>query len=136
VADTNVLVSAVLQPAGAPGCILRAWRDGEIELVVCPALLRELGDVLARPRLQSRLIAGEARALVALIREQAELRADPVVEPGLTRDPNDDFIVALAQRTQAGCIVSGDRDLLGQVDLRPPVLSPARFCDLLARGDL
>ncbi len=135
-ADTNVFVSALLQPTGAPGRILGAWRDGEIELVACPALLRELADVLARPRLKGRLAAEEAQALVALLRGQTELRADPIVEPGLTRDPKDDFIVALARSTRATCIVSGDRDLLDATNSQPRVLSPAQFLEALQAGRL
>ena len=33
VLDVNVLVSAVLSATGAPAQLLRAWRDGEFELV-------------------------------------------------------------------------------------------------------
>lgn len=134
VADTNVLVSAILQPRGASGRILQAWRDGVIDLVVCPASLRELGDVLARPRLRKRVAAEEAEAFVSLLRGQAELRADPVFEPGLTRDPKDDYIVALAVATRATCIVSGDEDLLSAPDLAPPVFTPADFLEWRGRS--
>jgi len=133
VADANVLVSAILQPQGAPGRILHAWRDGAIELVVCPALLRELSDVLARKRLRERVSAQEAEALVSLLRQQAELRADPIFEPGLTRDPKDDYIVALALATRAACVVSGDEDLLAPRQSEPPVYRPADFLAWLQR---
>jgi putative PIN family toxin of toxin-antitoxin system len=131
VADTNVLVSAILQPHGASGRILQAWRDGVIDLVVCPASLRELGDVLARPRLRKRVSSEEAETFVSLLRRQAELRADPVFEPGLTRDPKDDYIVALAAATKAICVVSGDDDLLSAANVAPRVLTPADFLEWL-----
>lgn len=100
--------------------------------MVCPTLLRELTEVLARPRLRRRLSAHEAEALVALLRRQAELRADPIFEPGLTRDPRDDYIVALAIATRADCVVSGDDDLLtaGIAGIR--VLRPAELLEGLA----
>jgi putative PIN family toxin of toxin-antitoxin system len=133
VVDTNVLTSAILQPAGAPGRILEAWREGAIELVVCPAMLRELSDVLARERLRARVSAEEAEAFVSLLRTQAELRADPAFEPGLTRDPKEDFIVALATSTLAACVVSGDDDLLTARATEPLILKPARFLEWLRR---
>lgn len=127
VVDTNVLVSAILQPRGAPGRILEAWRAGVIEMVVCPAMLRELKDVLARPRLRQRISAEDAEAFVALLRTQAELRADPASETGLTRDPKDDYIVALATSTRAACVVSGDDDLLEAQTAPLSVFRPADF---------
>jgi putative PIN family toxin of toxin-antitoxin system len=131
VPDTNVLVSALLQPLSAPGAVLLAWRRSEIEFVVCPALLDELTAVLGRPKLRGRIHEQEADALVSLLRSQAELRADPHVEPGLTRDPKDDFIVALARTTGAALIVSGDDDLAGVEDVSPPALRPAQLLELL-----
>lgn len=46
------------------------------------------------------------------------------------RDPNDAYLVALAQAT-GSLLVSGDEDLLaGHLD--PPAISPAQLLDLLA----
>jgi predicted nucleic acid-binding protein len=69
---------------------------------------------------------------VALLRGQAELRADPLPEVGLTHDPRDDFIVALARATRADCIVSGDDHLTGLPNPDPPVFTPAQFVKLVA----
>jgi predicted nucleic acid-binding protein len=52
VLDPNVLVSAVISPAGPAGSILLAWSLGQFELVTSPKLLDELADVLARPKLR------------------------------------------------------------------------------------
>ena len=40
VLDTNVLMSAIFF-GGAPGQIIKAWRDGKIQLVVSPAIIDE-----------------------------------------------------------------------------------------------
>jgi predicted nucleic acid-binding protein len=45
--DPNVLVSAPISSAGPPREIVEAWALGRFELVASPALLGELGDVLA-----------------------------------------------------------------------------------------
>jgi predicted nucleic acid-binding protein len=44
----------------------------------------------------------------------------------VTRDPNDDYLVALAVAAQADALISGDRDL---TDLQTPVpiLTPRMF---------
>lgn len=53
VADTNVLVSALLAPAGGPGALLAAIDAGEATLVLSPHLVSELEDVLARDRFRA-----------------------------------------------------------------------------------
>lgn len=127
VADTNVLVSALLQPLGPSARILELWAQSRIELITCPELLGELLDVVARPRLRRRISRDQAAELDALLRSQSELRPDPSFEEGLTRDPKDDYIVALAQVTSVDCIVSGDQHLTELEGLSPPVLTPAAF---------
>lgn len=49
----------------------------------------------------------------------------------MTRDPADDYLVALAHATEAELLVSGDRDLLDAPDLRTPVVTPRLFLDRL-----
>lgn len=56
---------------------------------------------------------------------------DPAVPPPVSRDPRDDYLVALARATSAHVLVSGDDDLL---DLDLPdlkIVSPREFLDLL-----
>jgi predicted nucleic acid-binding protein len=50
VLDPNVLISALISPAGAPREIVTAWTHGSFDLIASPLLLDELHDVLARPR--------------------------------------------------------------------------------------
>lgn len=53
VADTNVIVSAVLWE-GIPGKLIAAARDLEIQLFTSQALLDELADVIHRKKLAKR----------------------------------------------------------------------------------
>ena len=48
VADTNVLVSALIFPGGAPEAVYRLALEGGIELVTSRPLLAELGRVLTQ----------------------------------------------------------------------------------------
>jgi predicted nucleic acid-binding protein len=62
------------------------------------------------------------------------VRTDPPGGPPLTRDPDDDFVVYLAREQNADLIVSGDRDLLEWSEQAPPIVTPARFVQLLDEG--
>jgi predicted nucleic acid-binding protein len=57
---------------------------------------------------------------------------DPPPQPGLTSDPGDDDLVALARAAQAGVLVSGDDHLVGLANPRPPVMTPRAFVDALS----
>ena len=131
VLDPNVLVSAAISPAGPPRQILTAWIDERFELIASPALLDELAEVLARPKFQRFITAAVATELIDGLATDAVTVADPSELPGVTPDPDDDYLVALARVAGADYLVSGDRHLLGLTDPDPPVLSPRQFRDLL-----
>lgn len=53
---------------------------------------------------------------------EADLRPDPAPAPQRVRDPDDDYIVALAEAT-GSVVVTGDDDLL-EADLTTPAITP------------
>jgi hypothetical protein len=62
------------------------------------------------------------RAVREIARASIQLR--DLREPAsVVRDPNDDFLVALALTAGARAIVTGDRDLLDHPGLNPPALT-------------
>lgn len=131
VVDPGVLVSAAILPDGNPRRIVEAWRDGRIELVLSPKLLAELRGVLLREKLRRYLSVSDARRYLSLLRSGSELRADPRTTPGVTPDPKDDYLVALARAVAADFLVSGDAHLTGLADVDPRVLTPAQLVRLL-----
>ena len=131
VLDANVLVSAVISQAGPPREIVMAWVDERFELVASPALLDELSDVLARPRLRRWVSLAVAAEFVDGLAQDAVLVADPPPQPGLTADPDDDYLIVLARAAGADYLVSGDRHLLDLEEPDPPVLTPRQFHELL-----
>lgn len=131
VLDANVLVSAVISAAGPPREIVGAWVDGRFELVASPALLEEVSDVLARPRFRRWVSTTTAAEFIAGIAEDALLVDDPPAQPGLSPDPDDDYLITLARAANADYLVSGDRHLLDLADPEPPVLTPRQFLDAL-----
>ncbi len=70
VLDPNVLVSALLSPAGPPAQIFLAWDAGHFELIASPRLVAELTDVLARPKFRRWIDASDADELVLRLQEE------------------------------------------------------------------
>lgn len=113
VLDTNVLISATINRDGAPRRLLDRWlMDADYELVVSAQLLDELADVLRRPKLATLISPAEAEALLTKLRADAATFADTVDPPAIVRDPEDDFVLALAAAAGADAVVFGDSDLL------------------------
>jgi putative PIN family toxin of toxin-antitoxin system len=131
VVDPNVLISAAVSPLGIPAVVVRAAFARRFVVIACPHLLRELADVLERPKFRRYFDLDQAKELVDDIAGVAEIVPDPELIEALTRDPTDDYLVALARSVEADRIVSGDADLLALTASQPPILSPRHFLEAL-----
>jgi len=128
--DPNVIISALLSPKGAPAKALRAWIEGAFELVVSPLLLAELERALAYPKLRKHVEPDEANRVINWLRRSATMTGDSGDPPSVrSPDPDDDYLIALAESQQA-VLVSGDDHLLGLFK-ELPIYRPARFLELL-----
>ena len=126
VVDVNVMISGVLSAKGPSAEILRASRDGLFELVVSELLLAELKRTLSYPKLRKRIPGEKAAAFASWVRDHGTLAEDPASPPPIaSRDPDDDYLLALAIRRRA-YLVTGDQDLLVLSD-DLPILTPAQF---------
>lgn len=120
VVDPGVLVSALIAHKASPYRLMRAWMAREFQLVVSPSLSRELETVLLRAEFRRYALLDEVTDYVDEIRRHATLADDPEdVPPGLTPDPKDDYLVALA-RAEGAVLVSGDAHLAGLSGVMPP----------------
>ena len=111
VLDPGVLVAALLSRTGVPARVLDRWLAGDFDLIVSATLLGELDRVLARPKFRAYLTDDEAAVYVAALARQAVVIDDPPAAGGLTPDPGDDYLVALARAAGADALVSGDSHL-------------------------
>jgi putative PIN family toxin of toxin-antitoxin system len=131
VLDVNVLVSALLSRAGAPGRLIALWLEGAFELVVSEELLAELGRALAYRKLRKHISSEDAADFIPLLRATASMLANAERPDHISRDPGDDYLLALA-KASASVLVSGDRDLLLLApDL--PIQEPGAFLEHLER---
>jgi len=78
-------------------------------------------------QVQGSLPSGPDRRYAERALRRRGLGSDPEAQPGATPDPDDDYLVALAQAADADCIVSGDMHLTQLSDSRPTVLTPREF---------
>ncbi|MBA3946849.1 MAG: putative toxin-antitoxin system toxin component, PIN family [Herpetosiphonaceae bacterium] len=111
VLDPGVLIAAVITPDGVCGHVLQAVIDQRCTTIVCPVLLDELEDVLLRSKFRRYLPIEHVPQYVALIGRIGETHPDPVTSPGRTPDPDDDYLVALAEAAAMDYLISGDPHL-------------------------
>jgi uncharacterized protein len=127
VVDPGVFVSALIAPKGTPAQLLDLLLEQRFELVVSPRLLGELTGVLLRDRFRRYVTAADVREFVADLAAIAIVLRDPPDPVAVTRDPNDDYLIALAVAAQADALISGDRDLTDLQSPPVPVLTPRTF---------
>ena len=109
VIDTNIWISFLIGKHLAG--LHRHIDSGQVEVVTCEARLRELADVLNRPRIRKYISEVQAETFLDLLCEIA-LMVEPVQGPTICRDPKDDYLLYTAIAAQADYLVSGDNDLL------------------------
>jgi putative PIN family toxin of toxin-antitoxin system len=134
VLDTVVFVRSLISPAGIWGQLLEA--HDEYDLVISPAILVEIVDVLNRPELRRKFprmsALPDVRRVLGTI-ENAEVVEPASVEP-VCRDPNDDKCFACAIVGGAEYIVSEDQDILSIGEYRGVrTVRAAEFLALLGR---
>jgi putative PIN family toxin of toxin-antitoxin system len=125
VLDVNVFISGVLAPEGTAAQLLLRWLHGEFELVISDELLAELARALTYPELRTRISEQATESLLNLLRRSTTVTAaPPSPAPATSRDPGDDYLVALAAAT-GSVLVSWDQDLLELTGF--PIQSPPQF---------
>lgn len=135
VLDTNVMISALISPAGrsADAVIVASCRNNVLQ---SSETLDELREKLGSRRLAKFLNPAISAAWFAAV-SAFSTPVDAAPEATQCRDVKDNKFIDLAVSGEATMIVSGDKDLqvLGFVQGRNgniPVISPSQFLDMQA----
>jgi len=127
--DTNVLVAALLT-RGAAAQVLDLWLQGRYTLLTSPGQLDELKRVLREkfPELPKAKV-GRVINLLRFAAQQVWVRKSP----GLSLDPDDDWILAVALEGRADVLVTGDRSHLLGLKMRGlRILLVREFLEVMA----
>jgi putative PIN family toxin of toxin-antitoxin system len=130
--DTSVFLRALINPHSRCGQLLDEFA-GEYELVLSPAIIREVLEVLHRPRLRAKLPQITQLDVVRVINlfEQAMV-VEPREVPSVSRDSDDDKFLACAGMAGAEYLVTEDRDLLVlEMHAGCRICQPAEFIEML-----
>jgi hypothetical protein len=133
--DTNILLSALLSPLGAPAKLLDAWERKTFTLVTSEALIAEFRDVASRPFFRARLHPSAVELLAAGLQDFSFYCRDlpsGIVAP----DPKDSYLLAMAQASQADFLVTGDKDLLSlRKHKSTRIITPAAMVEILKKAE-
>lgn len=136
VVDTNTVVSGLLWQ-GPPRRLIDAARERALTLCTSLALVAELAEVIGRAKFaqRARTAGVSAAALVEDYQRLAQLIDAPPLATPVSRDPDDDQVLACAVAAHADYIVSGDQDLLSLKRYQNiDIVAPARALQLIGAG--
>ena len=105
VLDTNIIVSALLQPLGPPAQVLVLAIGGSIQLCISGSVYAEYEEVISRPRF--RLREGIIADALHTIREKG-FWARPTEAIRACSDPDDDVFLECAHAARADYLVTGN----------------------------
>jgi putative PIN family toxin of toxin-antitoxin system len=105
VLDTNVLVSGLLNPFGAPGSVVRLVAAGLVTVCHDGRILSEYESVLGRAKFGFR--SSDVRDLLAMLRTDGETVVAVPLDLQLP-DPADAPFLEVALAAAAVCIVTGN----------------------------
>jgi len=113
VLDTNVLISAFLWQ-GVPSRLIELASEKEIQIFTSRVLLDELTATLSKKKLEKAVLATELTSdqMVRNYRRLSTLVTSRQLAQPISRDADDDAVLACALAAHADLIVTGDDDLL------------------------
>jgi putative PIN family toxin of toxin-antitoxin system len=135
VVDTNVLLSALIASTGPPARIYAAWREKKFQIVTCPEQLAELRTASRYPRLANAVRPHRFGILLNQLKKSL-IEKKSIPKPHTAHDPEDSFLLNLAQFAKAHYLVTGDkrsRILMQRTVGETRILTAGEFCDDVPR---
>lgn len=132
VIDTNVIVSALLNPYGIPAEILRLVLSGGIVPVYDSRIINEYREVLSRPKFKFNMMN------IDIIIKEIEVTGSLVLPATLKfslPDPDDNIFLEAAIAAEAVCMITGNKTHFpGRLCSAIRVCSPSEFVRFYKRS--
>jgi putative PIN family toxin of toxin-antitoxin system len=132
VLDTNIVVSALIQPRGPSARVFLLAMNKYIRSCISAQTYCEYGEVLPRPRLKIPAIH-VASALSAILENSVWVRPDHAV--AACSDPDDNAFLECAVAAGADYLVTGNAKHFPSMWEGTMVISPREFLALIPGGD-
>ena len=141
VIDTNIWVSAILNPFGFPSRLRQSFSQGLFLPIISEPMFLELAEVLNRPRIKDKygLADADIEELLILIEE----RSDPVLlsaDVTICRDIAENMVIETAVKGHANYLVTRDDDIKHDIEVsiflkqyNVSILSVANLLSLLEK---
>jgi hypothetical protein len=138
VLDTNILVSALINPHGRPAQIIDYVFENKLRLFISPPIVEELERVLSYPELMKRHGLGreklrefisELLSIMLLIQGEETIKV-------ITEDPSDNKYLSCALNAKVDFIISGDVHLLKLGEYKGiQIVTAAQFLGIMEREE-
>jgi putative PIN family toxin of toxin-antitoxin system len=129
--DTNIVISAALQPSGLPAKLLELVAYRTVELCVSEEILTEYREVLARPKFAAIDPRRVARLLELIAEEATLIRPTTVLK--ISKDESDNRFYECAEEAGADYLVTGNIKHFPKDYKTTKVVTARQMIELLAR---
>jgi len=130
VLDTNVIVSGIISPHGAPGVILRRHQMGDFALLSSSEQIEEINDVFGRPKVKKLIpknLWPELKIFLGNFHKIATVIDPPQLKWDF-EDSDDYFLLDLVAHARPDYLVTGDKALRSLLlVMRTAILTPSEF---------
>ncbi len=129
VLDTNIIVSALLVPAGTQASVLLLALRGDIALYISKPILAEYEEVLRRPRFKLQL--RQIETALNDIRKVGHL-VEPADTLSISAHESDNRFLECAEAADADYLVTGNIRHFPQTHKHTKIITGRRLLDILA----
>lgn len=106
--DSNLFISALISPHGAPGQIYEAWLQKKFHVVTCQQQIDEIREASRNPKFRNRLQPYWIGSMLNHLYSSTVWRR-PLPRRHVAADPTDSFLLNLIEAAQPDYAVTGDK---------------------------
>jgi uncharacterized protein len=133
--DSNIFLSALISPHGAPHTIYARWVEKDFRVVTCREQLDEIRSASRYPHLRAKLQPHLVGTMLNHL-YGAEVFPEPIPRRHTAADPGDSYLLDLIDAAQPDFAVTGDKrsGLLQRRKLgRTRIMDAASFCSKILK---